>query len=53
MTKIELKDGTKKMWNGKYVIYDIDYLLDNLAREVYLIEAYRLWRKRNKGADDE
>ena len=26
------------------VTYDVDYLLDNLAREIYLLESYRRWR---------
>lgn len=33
--------GTKKIRTGNYVIYDIDYLLDNLAREVCLLETVR------------
>ena len=31
--------------DGTSVTYDIDYLLDNLAREIYLLESYRKWRK--------
>lgn len=27
------------------VTYDIDYLLDNLSREAYLLESYRRWKR--------
>ena len=33
-----------KRMSGDQVTYDVDYLLDNLAREVYLLESYRRWR---------
>ncbi len=33
-----------KHMSGNQVTYDVDYLLDNLAREVYLLESYRRWR---------
>ena len=36
---VEIKDGTLKARHGKYVVYDVDYLLKNLSREVYLLEA--------------
>lgn len=30
-----------KARHGKYVLYKVDYLLDNLAREIYLLERVR------------
>lgn len=33
-----------KRFEDGQVTYDVDYLLDNLAREVYLLESYRRWR---------
>lgn len=33
-----------KRFKDGLVTYDVDYLLDNLAREVYLLESYRRWR---------
>lgn len=33
-----------KHMNGNQVTYDVDYLLANLAREIYLLESYRRWR---------
>lgn len=33
-----------KRFKDGIVTYDVDYLLDNLAREVYLLESYRRWR---------
>lgn len=41
---IEFDENTKKTRKGNIVVYDIDYLLDNLAREVYLLESYRQHR---------
>lgn len=38
---IEVNDNIKKLRKGNIVVYDIDFLLDNLAREVYLLESYR------------
>ena len=32
---------------GEYVTYRVDYLLDNLAREIYLLEALRKWKETN------
>lgn len=43
--KIEIPEGTLKFRKGKYVLYDIDYLLDHLSQEVHLLEEYR----QNKG----
>ena len=34
-----------KRRSGDYVTYNIEYLLDNLAREIYLLESYRNWEK--------
>ena len=34
-----------KSMNGEYVTYRVDYLLDHLAREVYLLESYRRWKE--------
>ena len=43
--KIEIPEKTLKYRKGNYVLYDINYLLDNLSQEVHLLEEYR----RNKG----
>lgn len=43
--KIDIPEKTLKFRKGKYVLYDIDYLLDHLSQEVHLLEEYR----RNKG----
>lgn len=34
---IKLRKGVKKFRAENYVIYDVNYLLENLAREVYLL----------------
>lgn len=34
---VELKDGLKKFRSGNFVVYDINYLLENLAREIFLL----------------
>lgn len=34
---VELKDGIKKLRSGNFVVYDIDYLLENLAREISML----------------
>ena len=49
--KYNIPEGTRKIRTGNYVIYNIDYLLDNLAREVSLLEDYRNW-KRQKCKED-
>ena len=49
---ISLEDGLKKARRGKYVIYDVDFLLDNLAREVNIMESARRL-KAGKGNDNE
>ena len=41
MKNLTIEKGTKKARYANYVIYDIDYLLDHLAQEVYLLESYR------------
>lgn len=33
-----------KRFNGDQVTYDVDYLLNNLSREIWLLENYRRWR---------
>ena len=43
--KIEIPEKTLKYRKGNYVLYDINYLLDNLSQEVHILEEYR----RNKG----
>ena len=43
--RIDIPEKTLKYRKGNYVLYDINYLLDNLSREVHLLEEYR----RNKG----
>lgn len=34
---VELRAGMKKFRSGNFVIYDIDYLLKNLAREIFML----------------
>lgn len=34
---VELKDGMKKFRSRNFVVYDIDYLLENLAREISML----------------
>ena len=41
-----------KRMSGDYVTYKVEYLLDNLAREVGLLETYRKW-KESKEAENE
>lgn len=36
---------TLKARSGEYVIYKVDYLLDHLAREIYLLESGRKARR--------
>lgn len=33
-----------KRMSGGYVTYKVEYLLDNLAREISLLESYRKWK---------
>ena len=49
---ISLEDGLKKARRGNYVIYDVDFLLDNLAREVNIMESARQL-KAGKGNDND
>ena len=49
---ISLEDGLKKARRGNYVIYDVDFLLDNLAREVNIMESARQW-KAGEGNDND
>ena len=44
-------EGLKKSRRGKYVIYDVDFLLDNLAREVNIMESARRM-KAGKGEEE-
>lgn len=46
-------EGAKilKRMSGDHVTYKIEYLLNNLAREIYLLESYRKWKK--GGAENE
>ena len=39
--KIEIPEKTLKYRKGNYVLYDINYLLDNLSQEVHILEEYR------------
>lgn len=34
---VELKDGIKKLRSENFVVYDIDYLFENLAREICML----------------
>lgn len=36
-----VEEGTLKARHGEYVLYKVDYLLDNLAREVNIMESAR------------
>lgn len=47
-----IEDGLKKARRGKYVIYDVDFLLDNLAREVNIMKSARQM-KAGKGNDND
>ena len=38
-----------KRMKGNQVTYDVDYLLNNLAREIWLLERYRRWRDGKEG----
>lgn len=43
-----------KRMSGGYVTYKVEYLLDNLAREISLLESYRKWKESKvKESDDE
>lgn len=39
--RIDIPEKTLKFRKGNYVLYDINYLLDHLAQEVFLLENYR------------
>ena len=43
-----IAEGTLKARHGDYVLYKVDYLLDNLTREVYIMEGARKMRGKNK-----
>lgn len=47
---LELRKGMKKFRSGNFVVYDIDYLLKNLAREIFML--YQAVRDFNKPAFD-
>ena len=49
---ISLEDGLKKARRGNYVIYDVDFLLDNLAREVNKMESARQWKELKENDND-
>ena len=38
---LEIHEKSLKSRHGNFVVYDVDYLLDNLAREVALLESSR------------
>ena len=38
---VEINDHALKARVGNFVVYDVDYLLNNLAREIYLLESTR------------
>ena len=44
MKKIEVPDKVLKMRIGNLAIWDLDYLLDNLPREVKMLEELKRWR---------
>ena len=39
--RIDIPEKTLKFRKGNFVLYDINYLLDHLAQEVFLLEQYR------------
>ena len=39
-----IDNGLLKARHGDYVLYKVDYLLDNLAREVNIMESARRWK---------
>jgi hypothetical protein len=39
-----IEAGTLKARHGDYVLYKVDFLLDNLTREVYIMEGARRMR---------
>lgn len=39
-----IAEGTLKARHGDYVLYKVDYLLDHLTREVYIMEGARKMR---------
>lgn len=49
---ISLEDGLKKARRGNYVIYDVDFLLDNLAREVNIMESARRLKAGKRNDND-
>lgn len=49
---ISLENGLKKARRGNYVIYDVDFLLDNLAREVNIMESARQWKELKENDND-
>lgn len=49
---VEIKDGTLTSRIGNYVIYDIDYLLDHLSQEIWLLECYRKSPKQLNTVED-
>jgi len=48
-TTFTISDKTKKARFGKYVVYDVDFLLDHLADEVHLLMASRELASKKKG----
>lgn len=51
--KIEMLEGMVKARKGNYVVYDIDYLMEHLAKEVCLLQRYRVNKQRCKQLDYE
>lgn len=43
-----IDNGTLKARYGDYVLYKVDFLLDNLTREVYIMEGVRRMRGKEK-----
>jgi hypothetical protein len=43
-----IEAGTLKARHGDYVLYKVDFLLDNLTREVYIMEGARRMRGKEK-----
>lgn len=47
-----IEKGTLKARHGDYVLYKVDFLLDNLTREVYIMEGARRMTRRMRGKEE-
>lgn len=51
--QFEIPKRTLKHRRDNFVLYDVDYLLDHLSMEVYLLETYRQNKKKHPQVDYE